>query len=47
VCAYHEEFPGRDRSEFYRSEEEEIEAYSSSTDSSMRVYYPWHLVRVR
>lgn len=43
----HEEFPSRDRSEFSCGEEEEIEAYASSTDGSMRVYYPRHLVRVR
>ena len=29
------------------SEEEELEAYASSTDESMRVYYPRHQMRVR
>ena len=37
----------RDRDYYYRSEEEEIEAYASSTDSSMGVYYPRHSMRVR
>ena len=46
-CAYHEGCTNTGRSEFDRTEEEEVEAYASSTDSSMRVYYPHHLVRVR
>lgn len=33
------------RREVEWNEEEEIEAYMSSTDSSMRVYYPRHVVR--
>jgi hypothetical protein len=45
--ACNERFLGRGRGYFDRSEEEEIEAYASSMDSSMRVYYPRHLMRVR
>ena len=37
----------RNRDYYYRSEEEEVEAYASSTDSSMGVYYPRHSMRVR
>lgn len=40
-----ERYPGREEYESERSEEEEIEAYASSMDSSMRVYYPRHRVR--
>ena len=46
-CAYHEGCTNRISIEFDRSEEEEVKAYASSTDSSMRVYYPRHLVRIR
>jgi hypothetical protein len=34
-----------DRGEPYRSEEEEVESYSSSSGSSMRIYYPRHNLR--
>ena len=40
-----ESFPCRGREDSERSEEEEIEAYASSIDSSMRVYYPRHWLR--
>lgn len=41
------EFPSRQWREIGWSEEEEWEAYASSTDESMRVYYPRHQIRVR
>lgn len=34
-------------SEFEGCEEEEVSAYASSTDGSLRVYYPRHAMRVR
>ena len=42
-----EEFQGRNRRENGWSEEEEIEAYASSSESSMRTYYPRHSARFR
>ena len=45
--AYYDGFSDKDRSDVDLSEEEEVEAYASSMDSSMRVYYPRHLMRVR
>jgi hypothetical protein len=45
--AYYERFLDRDRSDIDQSEEEEVEAYASSMDSSMGVYYPRHLMGVR
>lgn len=43
---YSESNLNRGRSSYYLSEEEEMEAYASSTDSSMGVYYPRHSMRV-
>ena len=40
-----ENFQGKNRSEYDWSEEEEIEAYASSSESSMRAYYPRHVAR--
>ena len=40
-----ERFRERNRNEYDWSEEEEIEAYASSSESSMRAYYPRHAVR--
>ena len=40
-----ERFLYREREESERSEEEELEAYASSMDSSMEVYYPRHWLR--
>lgn len=40
-----ENFQERSRKEYDWSEEEEIEAYASSSESSMRAYYPRHAVR--
>lgn len=41
-----EESQNRDRSEYTWDEEEEFEAYSSSSGSSMRAYYPRHSMRI-
>ena len=41
-----ESFQERYRREYDWSEEEEIEAYASSSESSLRAYYPRHSVRV-
>ena len=40
-------FQGRQWREIGWSEEEEWEAYASSTDESMKVYYPRHQIKVR
>ena len=40
-----ENFQGESRIEYGWSEEEEIEAYASSSESSMRAYYPRHVAR--
>ena len=40
-----ENFQGRRGNEYNWSEEEEIEAYASSSESSMRAHYPRHVVR--
>ena len=40
-----EKFQDKIRNEYDWSEEEEIEAYASSSESSMRVHYPRHAVR--
>ena len=39
-----EQFQGRYRREYDWSEEEEIEAYASSSEGSLRAYYPRHFV---
>ena len=39
-----EEFQSRNRREYDWSEEEEIEAYASSSEGSFRAYYPRHFV---
>lgn len=46
-CAYCESCGEIDGSGYVRSEEEEVEAYASSSDSSMMVYYPRHLMKVK
>jgi hypothetical protein len=41
-----EEFQDRYRGEYHWSEEEGVEAYASSSEGSLRAYYPRHFLRV-